>query len=476
MTKVYILTVLLLHRFDFTTQDITVSQQPNCSEYLTNMTKSGTTNLLGLIEIPSTSVYDEYYLKIALNTHNEITKHNSLGIRDFRLELAQTLYDTIRDVRQGKPLLYHIYYPSDKPIPTVTAIWFNNQQICPDLGPNGNINATIELGHIVYPPSDNSWLWYRNSSNYRIDNPNQDRLTYLSPISIRPIIAPSVEFANNECGITNYYTDNANRLYPNSQEVLPGQWPWVVAIFKKKTEYFENDINFRCAGSLLTTTHVITAAFCFRNIILKRPDNPNNFIVALGVHHLYKWNETNRISREVTKFTIHPDHGFKNKYAPDSNLAIVSLNKPVEYSPFIKPICLRSASTELQNVFNNSGYNVGWDKTCCDFGFRGFNYPRMARVSIMSQATCFQGLSNAIKSYYEITSLPNRTFCADEHEDGFCNNPGGSGNGLFIFDDTTGRYYLHGIRSRSTCNSTNYVLYDDVVEYIPWIQQQISIT
>ncbi|XP_036145161.1 transmembrane protease serine 11C isoform X2 [Monomorium pharaonis] len=381
MAKIYISTALLLYLLYLTIQDTTVSQQQTtCLKYLINMTELGTTNLLELIKIPSPSVNDEYYLKVALNTNNEVKKHNSFGTEDdFQLKLARTLYDTIRAVRQGKPLLYRIYYPSHKPIPTVSAIWFNDEQICLDLDSNGNINATIELGHIVYPPSRNYWMWFRNSSNYRIDNPIQNRLSYSS--HSKPTTAtPFVEFANNECGITNYYTDSANRLYPNGQEIFPGQWPWVVALFKRSS--------FLCPGSLLTTTHVITAAHCLKNIIFNETINPNDLIVALGILNLSNQKKGNRINREVANYTIHPDYASRQRdFSADSDLAIVILTMPVEYSPFIKPICLWSTSTKLQNIFNNSGYFVGWSRTCCEVDLSDIDYPRMARVSIVSQET-----------------------------------------------------------------------------------------
>jgi len=48
-----------------------------------------------------------------------------------RLELARSIQESIQAVQQGKPLLYHIYFSSHEPIPTLSAIWFNNQKYCP---------------------------------------------------------------------------------------------------------------------------------------------------------------------------------------------------------------------------------------------------------------------------------------------------------------------------------------------------------
>ncbi|XP_012528111.2 serine protease gd [Monomorium pharaonis] len=458
MIKISTLTVLLLHLLYIRVQGIIVYQpvKMSCSKYV----KPGTTNLSRQIEIPPPPVNDEYYLKVALNTDNEVMKQNSIGFGDYRLALAQTIYDTVRAVRQSKPLLYDINYPSHKPVPTVSAIWFNNQQICPGLESNGNICATIELGHIVYPPNNdpNSWTWHRNSSTYYIHNPSEDRLNYLSQ-SRRTTAIPPVQFANNECGITNYYTDSTNRLFPNGQETFPGQWPWVVGLFVKKEQY-----KFQCTGSVLTTRHVITAGHCLKkNFSSNDTIHPNDLLVALGRFNFRHFREEGSVNREVANYTIHPDYA--HYLSGDSDLTILILTMPVEFSPFIKPICLWFGSTNLQNIINKRGYVVGWGK---DLTNRFPDYPRMARVPIVSQEICLR--SNQI--FFSFTS--DRTLCAGKDESG--PGSGESGSGLVIFDDTTGRYRLRGIVSRNLSKLKDYVVYVDIAKYISWIQQQISTT
>jgi len=46
--------------------------------------------------------------------------------------LAQSIKESILAVQQGRPLLYHVYFPFDENFPILSAIWFNNQQYCLD--------------------------------------------------------------------------------------------------------------------------------------------------------------------------------------------------------------------------------------------------------------------------------------------------------------------------------------------------------
>jgi len=65
--------------------------------------------------------------------------------------------------------------------------------------------------------------------------------------------SPRNENANNECGTTSYYTDDTNRLIANGEEILPGQWPWMVALFTARDVY-----EYKCGGTHLTNRHVLT--------------------------------------------------------------------------------------------------------------------------------------------------------------------------------------------------------------------------
>ncbi|KAG5330456.1 GD protease, partial [Acromyrmex heyeri] len=569
MVKISILIILISHLFGTMVHCATP-----CSEYFTYIIKPETTGILGQIEIPSPTENGEFYLRVALNSVVMSSSQDAF----IRLQLARPIKESILAIRQGRPLLYHIYFPSlnlDKPIPTVSAIWFNNLKYCPAIeifslslyiffylihhflslykndftiisclwklffslkeskiayfkrtsdlenilrfvSGNGIIKATIELGHVVYPPNNVPFFWqnssestenllYRNISIYRINNPNHYRLNYLHLIYSSPTTDfwennenrkkpmkthqssndsndnkntnnnsndnnNNTNINNDECGISSRIESTINVLIFNGQKTSPDQWPWLVALFIARNDEYK----FQCGGTILSNRHVLTAGHCLTlNSTETIPSNV--LIVALGRFKLHEWKEVGTVNREVASYKVHPDY-VHTGITSDSDLAILILRTAVEYSPFIRPVCLWSSnSTNLQNIIGKTGYIVGWGED--EAGHPYTEEPRMAKVSIASNEDCLW--SHPL--FVTITS--NRTFCA-----GSPNIPcnGDSGSGLVLHDETTNRYQLRGVISRSVastrintkslCDPTKYVVYVDVAKYLPWIQQQISNT
>jgi len=118
--------------------------------------------------------------------------------------------------------------------------------------------------------------------------------------------------------------------------------------------------------------------------------------VALGRFNLRQWRERGTINREVASYTIHPD--YTNEDSGDSDLAILILRTAVEYSLFIKPICLWIGSNNLDEVVNRTGYVVGWGQD--EFGNPNTAEPRMARVPIVSEVRIFTNRESIFRFSY----------------------------------------------------------------------------
>ncbi|KAJ8947103.1 hypothetical protein NQ318_002462 [Aromia moschata] len=72
-------------------------------------------------------------------------------------------------------------------------------------------------------------------------------------------------------------TESAKYRVVGGEEALPGRWPWMAAIFLHGTRRTE----FWCGGSLITATHILTAAHCTRDS-QQRPFSARQFTVRLG--------------------------------------------------------------------------------------------------------------------------------------------------------------------------------------------------
>ncbi|XP_006146478.1 brain-specific serine protease 4 isoform X2 [Tupaia chinensis] len=121
-----------------------------------------------------------------------------------------------------------------------------------------------------------------------------------------------------------------NRIV-GGQDSTDAEWPWVVSIQKNGTHH--------CAGSLLTSRWVVTAAHCFKGL-----NKPSQFSVLLGAWQL--GNPGPRAQKVGIAWAhAHPVYSWKEGAPAD--IALVRLEHPVQFSERVLPICLPDASVHL---------------------------------------------------------------------------------------------------------------------------------
>ncbi|KAK9874459.1 hypothetical protein WA026_002800 [Henosepilachna vigintioctopunctata] len=271
---------------------------------------------------------------------------------------------------------------------------------------------------------------------------------------------PIIDNTQNDpqCGIS----DRTMNLIVDGVTTVQNEFPWLVALYK----WYGLNYEFLCTASLVDRYHVVTAAHClrfFNSNLVKKED----LILIFGRSHLKHWAEkTENVLRSVTNVEVNPDY---KQYSGHGDLAILTLNKPVEYSRTIKPICLWNDYDDLRYVVGKYGTVVGWGK---DEGQQDYLVdPKKIEMPIVSEEVC-------LRSNYEFRNLTSeKTFCAGERNGkGPCT--GDSGSPFML--QKNGRWTLRGIvsqaiidRSTSRCNLRDYIVFTDLAKYTRWIRSRL---
>jgi secreted trypsin-like serine protease len=228
-------------------------------------------------------------------------------------------------------------------------------------------------------------------------------------------------------------------------------------------------VQFRCGATLVSKKLVITAAHCIYDEQLKRSLTPTEVVLFLGRFNIKSWSETDYLARDVEQLIVHEDFKVRSEASFDADIGLMIMKKPAIYNQYIRPICLWTGSTELNEIVGQNGIVTGWGRD--DSGAATTTTPRTVTVPIVSNKVCLA----EHESFRYITSP--RTFCAGRKDGrGPCN--GDSGGGLII--TRNGQSYLRGIVSAGLrdpktgfCNLNSYIVFTDVALFSNWIRPHL---
>jgi len=257
-------------------------------------------------------------------------------------------------------------------------------------------------------------------------------------------MAPSHKAASF-CGQSETHESGVNPHIVGGTEAVPGEFPWQVAI--------TIDGLYFCGGSLIDTTHVLTAAHC--------ADGASSFEITFGAHNINQ-NEPSQISEKSTQYTIHPNWN-SNTLAGD--IAIIRLPNAIPLTPRIQPICL--VNGQAPNYVGASLVVSGWGKTQ-DIG-GGIS-------SVLNKATV-TGITTAECAAVYGSIITNDILCVDTtaQSQGPCN---GDSGGPLSFVDGQGIYNQVGIvsfGSRLCLNSGNPAGFTRISSYEQFIKDQTGL-
>jgi Trypsin len=82
------------------------------------------------------------------------------------------------------------------------------------------------------------------------------------------------------------------------------------------------------------------------------------------------WNEDGYEKKGASYFKVHPQWDpFQTAF--DADLALIRMDSPVNYSPYIRPVCLWNFQTDLNSVVGQVGNVAGWGEAGVNGAFSG---------------------------------------------------------------------------------------------------------
>lgn len=225
--------------------------------------------------------------------------------------------------------------------------------------------------------------------------------------------------------------------------------------------YKQKGPKFICGATLISAKSVVTAAHCvhgkghfegFKNYELR---------VLLGVHDLSDPYEPGRITERVLNIFIHPMWNPSDTQRFTGDIAVLELERSVDFDDYIQPACL---SSYLPNV--DFGVVTGWGRWQNQSIGTSNTKPTRINIPIVNEKTCYEKESILAKGGWD------KSFCAGREGTSVCD--GDSGSGFFVYLD--GRYYLKGIVSNAVihenCDYGYFAIFSDAVKYNSFIKEK----
>ncbi|XP_045132508.1 serine protease 42-like [Portunus trituberculatus] len=257
------------------------------------------------------------------------------------------------------------------------------------------------------------------------------------------------------CGVTSSMEEGVRAGAPppvlrvvGGEDASQGEYPWMAFLIMQA-----GDISFSCGGTLITSSHVLSAAHCFYG------DNVEKIKVGLGnVHRTMVGGSAPWMWFLTSTYKMHPE------YSPDTihnDLAVVTLNSPVTFTHYIRPACLPTADRNLEGATLTA---TGW-------GLMDYNDPdadlpivlQEVDLTAWNNVECQDVWRNLMSSHV----LLNSQLCASRPGKDTCS--GDSGGPLLLKAD--GRWTVVGVTSYGyKCAEIGKPgVYTRVSKFLTWI-------
>ncbi|XP_023251616.1 serine protease 27-like [Seriola lalandi dorsalis] len=247
----------------------------------------------------------------------------------------------------------------------------------------------------------------------------------------------------NVCG-----TAPLNTKIVGGQSAAAGTWPWQVNLHRKGRNI--------CGGSLINNQWVLTAAHCLSGA------NTSDLMIYLG-RETQEGPNPNERSRSVSRVIKHPHY---DDFTSDNDIALLRLSSTVDFTNFIRPVCLAAAGSVFRA--GTTCWVTGWGTISVIKPLPANEPLQEVDVPVVSNSQCRKAYERA---NVKITS---NMICAGLPEGGKDSCKGDSGGPMV--SKTGSRWVQAGVVSFGIgCAEPNFPgVYARVSEYQTWINSQIS--
>ncbi|KAM4691125.1 acrosin-like [Rhinophrynus dorsalis] len=257
-----------------------------------------------------------------------------------------------------------------------------------------------------------------------------------------------------KCGYRPLFAENPRTArIVGGIDALPGNWPWAVSLQKKSWFHYYH----HCGGTLINKQWVMSAGHCF-----KPNDKLKVWKIVIGAHQLSK-SEKHIQTRYAAGIYVHESYTRENvKY----DIALLKLDKPVEFNNYAQPACLPLDTTPVEPM--NDCYIAGWgikkeeDSKAADI----LQEARLQQV--------FVPLCNSTNWYDG--KIHEYNLCAGSEQGGVDSCQGDSGGPLMCKRKRDKHYYVAGVTSWGRgCGRKRYPgIYTSTRYFYKWIEDKIA--
>jgi len=280
-------------------------------------------------------------------------------------------------------------------------------------------------------------------------------------ISITCCFANPIRFSNRTCGVPAIKPDTSTNIV-GGKEAIPYSWPWQVFVDKK---LFIGHL--LCGGTLISNQWVLTAGHCVKSIF--GTGKPDQFTVKLGVFNNERNDEPGEQVLRISEVRVHPKFS-GSIFDPRYDVALLKLEKAVEFDDHISPVCLPAALNADLPAAGTATFVTGWGNTEAEAPIlTGVHTLQQVSIPIVSMEKCKIAYPGAISE--------DLMFCAGPEEGGKGSCRGDSGGPIAFQDPANdGKWTQIGIVSfgKGCAQPGLYGVNSRISGFIDFIQEYVK--